>query len=211
MITTILSGIVLGLSLALMIGPVFFTMLETSLSRGVKAAMFMALGVASSDSLYILIDYNLISYLSQNTGTSTRQFNIALGIIGGIIMFIFGFLSFIKKGKKATPTADSTISNRELIRFFTGGFVLNTINPFVFIFWIAPVSVTVNAKGGLSSDIVYFSAIIATVLSTDFLKIYLAQKLNRFLSDKMLTWLNRISGVVLMGFGIRLLFFAFNQ
>jgi threonine/homoserine/homoserine lactone efflux protein len=211
MIEALLKGISLGLALALMIGPVFFAMLETSISRGVRAGIVMALGVASSDTLYIVIDYNLISYLSNSSKMDTHWFNIGLGLVGGLIMLIFGLTSFLKKGKKTPVNQNNHLNKREILSFFTTGFVLNSINPFVLIFWIAPVSAVVSAKAALTIDLLFFVGVIGTVISTDFLKVYLAQKLNTFLSENMLTWLNRISGIALMGFGVRLLYFAFTE
>lgn len=211
MTEAIIKGVILGLGLALMIGPVFFMMLETSIQKGVRAASFVALGVACSDTMYIAMNYNLIKYLSSNVGSDTRGFNIALGVLGGVLMFVFGVGSLLKKPSRAAADADQSISKKEIFRYFLRGFLLNTINPFVFIFWIAPVSAALRAQEGFPRDMMFFASIIATVLSTDLLKVYLAQRLNRFLSDTVLLWFNRISGMVLIGFGIRLLYFAFTE
>ena len=53
----ILTAIVTGFILSLMIGPLFFVLLETSLTKGIKAAIALDIGVLISDLLYILIAY----------------------------------------------------------------------------------------------------------------------------------------------------------
>ena len=53
----LLKGLVTGFILSIMIGPVFFVLLETSIRRGVKAALWMDFGVLISDLVYILIAY----------------------------------------------------------------------------------------------------------------------------------------------------------
>ena len=53
----ILKGIVTGFVLSIMIGPVFFVLLETSIRRGVKAAIAFDLGVLLNDIFYILIAF----------------------------------------------------------------------------------------------------------------------------------------------------------
>ncbi len=52
--TAILEGVEMGLLLSTMIGPVFFALITTSMNQGMKQASFLALGVFSSDLLYIL-------------------------------------------------------------------------------------------------------------------------------------------------------------
>ena len=52
-----LTAIVTGFVLSLMIGPLFFVLLETSLTKGIKAAIALDIGVLISDLLYILIAY----------------------------------------------------------------------------------------------------------------------------------------------------------
>ena len=51
----IVKGIVTGFILSIMIGPVFLVLLETSIRKGVKAAIAFDIGVLLNDILYILI------------------------------------------------------------------------------------------------------------------------------------------------------------
>ena len=53
----ILKGIVTGFILSIMIGPVFFVLLEISIRKGVKAGIAFDIGVLVNDFLYILIAY----------------------------------------------------------------------------------------------------------------------------------------------------------
>ncbi|NOQ92681.1 MAG: LysE family translocator, partial [Flavobacteriaceae bacterium] len=45
MINEYVNAIILGLSLAFMVGPVFFTLIETSITKGAKAAIIFDSGV----------------------------------------------------------------------------------------------------------------------------------------------------------------------
>ena len=51
----ILKGIVTGFILSIMIGPVFFVLLETSITKGIKAAIALDLGVLVNDVVYVLV------------------------------------------------------------------------------------------------------------------------------------------------------------
>ena len=59
-----LTAIVTGFVLSLMIGPLFFVLLETSLTKGIKAAIALDIGVLISDLLYILIAYVVLIFVA---------------------------------------------------------------------------------------------------------------------------------------------------
>ena len=46
-----------GFLLAFAIGPVFFTLIETSITKGFKAGLFFDLGAQTADIIFILIAY----------------------------------------------------------------------------------------------------------------------------------------------------------
>jgi len=57
MIEDIQAAVPLGFFLAFMIGPVFFVLLETSATRGFRAALAFDLGVILADVFFIAIAY----------------------------------------------------------------------------------------------------------------------------------------------------------
>ena len=66
-----LPAIPIGIVLAFTIGPVFFTVLETSISKGVKAAIFVDIGVVLSDVMFFIIAFfstnSLLKSIEENT------------------------------------------------------------------------------------------------------------------------------------------------
>ena len=55
MISEYINAILLGFGLAFMVGPVFFTLIETSITKGVRAALTFDLGVVLADIMFISI------------------------------------------------------------------------------------------------------------------------------------------------------------
>src|SRR5690606_41966392 len=94
----VLNGIVSGIALALLIGPVFFTLLQTSVERGFTSGLFVAIGVSLSDSLYIFVSYlGLVQFLQ----SEVARYYMAYG--GGLVLFCFGiYYIFIKKIGRAS-------------------------------------------------------------------------------------------------------------
>ena len=62
MINDILTGLPWGIFLSFMIGPVFFILIETSITKGFRAALAFDLGVVLADVVFILIAFS-ISFL----------------------------------------------------------------------------------------------------------------------------------------------------
>src|SRR3989337_1346383 len=88
-------GIISGIILACLIGPVFFTLLQTSIERGFSSGVFVAIGISLSDSFYILISYfGLTQFLEV---TNFRHY-MAYG--GGVILLIFGLYYLLVKSRK---------------------------------------------------------------------------------------------------------------
>ena len=79
----ILNGFISGLILALLIGPVFFTILQTSIERGFPSGAFVAIGVSISDAFYITLAY-LGIYKLFDTG----DFREYLAYFGGVVLLI---------------------------------------------------------------------------------------------------------------------------
>ncbi len=85
-----------GFLLSVMIGPVFFILLETSIRRGFREALIFDLGVLASDALYILLAYLFYAEVDKmSTGTNKAVF----GFIGGGIFIIYGVVNFFKSSK----------------------------------------------------------------------------------------------------------------
>ena len=195
------NGVVLGLLLATLIGPVFFSLIQTSIKKGPLPGLFMAVGISLSDISYIVLTYLGVSQILNND-----DLYLWMGLIGGAIMIGFGVVYIFKQAHDfaGAPTAPSgrTALAKEAIK----GFLLNGINPSVLLFWIGIASLaTVKYQYGPRDAVLFFSAILTTVLLTDILKIITAHKLKFLLKPQAIKMFNSIVGIVLIIFGLRLL------
>lgn len=197
-------GILFGLLLAILIGPVFFALIQTSIRKGFRSGVLLSIGISLSDTIYIIICYIGFAQLFEH-----EQFKESLAMIGGIIMFLFGISAILKP---ISNKADMLIEPKKpgTFRYIFKGFALNAINPFVILFWVGVMSmVTVQEKLEGIHTFLFFSGTILTILFTDISKAYVAHKLSRFLTQTFLIWMNRFVGVVLVGFGCQLIYYAF--
>jgi threonine/homoserine/homoserine lactone efflux protein len=88
----------------------------------------------------------------------------------------------------------------------SSGFLLNTLNPSVFIFWLGTASAF--SKYNLNQRLLIFSVCLAVNIAADILKVMLAGKLRNKLTLHNISLINKISGVILVGFGIALFYAA---
>ena len=196
-----LQGVLYGITLALLIGPVFFALLRVSIERGFTSGAWMALGIAVSESFIIALVAIGVAQLAE-----TKEFQFYLGIVGGSMMLVFGLFPFFKKVKQR---AESKINKKaQGYKLAIEGFLLNVLNPSVYLFWIGAVTFNSHLKG--NEVISFFGGAITTVFVTDLLKAYLANYIRGLLTENILDKVNKIAGAALICFAFWLFYSAFN-
>jgi threonine/homoserine/homoserine lactone efflux protein len=200
MFEAILSGAILGFALAFLVGPVFFMILGTSIHNGFIQAAALATGVMLSDSVYILIT----GFGSAGLFTSNTFKNYS-GIAGGILLIVFGITTLLKKQKIDAVALTDHPDSIKLSRYMVRGFIMNSLNPFVLIFWIGVASTIAVKQFTFTHTVAFYCTTMVVVLGTDLLKAFIANKLKKILTATFLIWLNRISGIALIVYGVRIL------
>ncbi|MEN2486479.1 LysE family transporter [Flavobacterium sp. B11] len=203
MINDILAGLPWGLVLSFMVGPVFFVLLETSITKGFRAAIVFDLGVVLGDIFFIAI-----AYLGSYRLISSLKDDPALFIFGGIIMLTYGIISFVKLKKEEKindEEIDRDILKRNYGSLFVKGFLLNVINIGVLGFWLA-VIISVGPKLDMQTSrmMTFFTAVIITYLLIDCAKILLAKQLKSKMTPTNILKIKKGISVVLMIFGFAL-------
>lgn len=198
MIEFVLEGIVTGLILSIMIGPVFFVLLETSIRKGVRSALSFDIGVLVSDLIYIALVYFFFSKVESITEEGEN--NDKAKIIAGILFLAYGIISYFKKQKKVILDEDGNVIQQNYWKLFFKGFILNFFNPMVIFYWFS--ILTIHGK---ESQIPFVTIILVTFFLIDILKILGAKKLRPLVTEKRLTTLNHLIGLIFLGFGLFLL------
>lgn len=195
-----LTGILLGFFLSFMIGPVFFILIETSITKGFKAALTFDGGVIIADICFILI-----AYFSSFQLINRIKDDPALFLFGGMIMITYGAISFIRlqKLKKAEIHIEATSYKNNYFSLFAKGFLLNFINVGVLGFWLT-IIITIGPQLEMNHGrmINFFAFVIGAYLLTDIFKMLLAKQLQSKLTPKNILKVKKISCVLLVIFGL---------
>jgi threonine/homoserine/homoserine lactone efflux protein len=202
MFEAILSGLTLGLILAISVGPVIFTIIKQSLNNGIEGGFSFVAGVWISDILLVIVS-NAFSELV----TSLMEYRKAIGIVGSLFLTTLGVFYVFFKKIKLQANADGPVARfrkRDIAKIFSSGFLINTLNPNVFLFWVGTATAFAS-KYSFHQRILIFAVCLALNMAADTLKVLLAGKLRKKLTLHNMSLINKISGTILIGFGIALL------
>lgn len=195
----VIKGLLLGLFMAISVGPTLFAVLRYSLNHSYRAGVAFVVGVSVSDILYVAVANVAASWLEALSG---YQRPVALG--GAIILIVIGLAGTLKKYKPRRPSAKVlAISGGHYFRIWLSGFLINTINPGVIITWLAAVTATANTSS--TYRIVLFSCCLGLILSVDFLKVFLADAIRRKLTVRRVMYLQKTSAICILLIGLALL------
>lgn len=200
MIESIVSGIGLGFVLSFLTGPVFFALIKTSIEKGFYAGVSLAGGVLFSDIFYVGISLYGTSYIALE-----NAYRMQIGIAGSSILFIIGLYYLFKKVKVNYEQASS---KRKNTGYFIKGFLMCIFNPAILLYWLSVTSSVISISGEIkSSEIIpFFGSILITQFSLDVLKAYYANKLRYRIKERNIARLNRIAGVLILIFAVRLIY-----
>lgn len=199
----IIHGLTLGCILALSVGPVIFTIIKQSLNNGHAGGFSFVAGVWVSDIILVIIS-NAFSALV----TEMLEYRNVIGYIGSIFLIAMGvFYLFFKKVALRVDTEGNLarFRKRDMLKIFSGGFFINTLNPNVFFFWLGTATAFAT-KYTYTERIIIFAVCIGFNIIADSFKILLAGKLRNKLNLHTLSIINKISGVILVGFGVALMY-----
>jgi threonine/homoserine/homoserine lactone efflux protein len=197
----VIKGILTGLLLSVYLGPTFFTVMETLMRRGGKAAILLNSGVWLSDISCIIVAYYGASELMQPIKT-----NILFKLVAGCAFLFFGLTYFLRKPDETVKP----LGGVGVIILLVKGFLINTFNPGVLVFWFGTMIVAVTTLDLHGVQIIYyFTSTIVTLITFDLLKILFSHKLRKVVNEKLMTRLFRITGVILMALGLFVIIRAF--
>ena len=192
-----------GLFLTILAGPIFFALVQAGIERGFRAGFVMGLGIWLSDVLIIAFVYQSVSYFV--AAAETGNFKLWMGMAGGVLLTCIGILTLFSSPPDMEAPKNIKTSTASYLTLFGKGFLINTINPFTFFFWVSVMTSVVIKEGmGTSSMLLFFGGIIGTIMVTDSLKVASAKFIRKKLKPVHLVWTRRITGGALIVFGIAL-------
>jgi threonine/homoserine/homoserine lactone efflux protein len=198
----VFSGVIIGISIAAPVGPIGVLCIRRTLTGGRLSGFVSGLGAASADAIYGAAGVFGISFLAH----ILVEYQAWMRIFGGTFLIFLGIKIFL-----AIPSDEIKIGTSEsLLSIFLSTFFLTLTNPMTMLSFAALYSSISLAENdiGINRPILF---VIGVFLGSSFWWLIISQGVgiirNRF-TLRMLQWVNRISGLIILGFGIFTLYFV---
>lgn len=201
MTEAILKGLALGFALALSVGPIIFTIIKQSLNNGHKGGFSFVSGVWVSDIILVVASNTLTVFVS-----ALSEHSRVIAYFGSAFLIAMGlyFILFKKVTLARDPDGNETrFRKRDMAKAFASGFIINTLNPGVILFWLGNATL-LAANHTFQERLVIFSVCLLINMAADVFKVMMAGRLRNKLTLRTLVVINKISGTILICFGIAL-------
>lgn len=200
----IINGLIFGLIFIFALGPAFFALIQTSIQKGFKKAVVMALGISISDTCYVIL-----VLLGMSKMLETENFKFWMAIFGSIMLTAYAIYSWFKVPKIMSEQAIANDSN--YFKHFFKGLFLNGLNPFIIVSWATWVStVAINFEYTVNQQIPFFGGMLITILGMDIGKALIAHRLKHLITTTFIKRMNRAVAIILLVFTVRILYYLFE-
>ena len=192
----LLKGLLIGFSIAAPVGPIGVLCIRRTLADGRLAGLLSGLGAASADALYGCVAGFGLTVVS-NFLISQQNW---IRLVGGLFLIFLGIKTLLAK-----PAGEAAqVQKKGLPGAFVSTFLLTLTNPMTILSFTA-----VFAGLGLASSVGDFSSAGILVLGVfcgsaawwlllSGIVGFVREKFNY----KVMIWVNRISGLIIVGFGV---------
>ncbi|RPI76785.1 MAG: LysE family translocator [Desulfobacteraceae bacterium] len=191
-----IKGLIIGFSIAAPVGPIGILCIKQTLNRGRLAGLLSGLGAATADAVYGCVagfGLTIISNLLIRQQTWFR-------LLGGLFLCYLGLKAFFSKPDENTALTQKT----GLLRNYAMTFFLTLTNPMTILAFAA-----IFASQGLSNKRMEYSAagslILGVFSGSAVWWLFLSAGvgfIRHKIDVKILQWINRFSGVLILCFGL---------
>lgn len=191
----LLQALVIGFAIAATFGPIGLLCVERTLRHGLGAGLATGLGVALADGLYCA----LVGFGAASLSELLLAYDRPLGLAGGLGLILLGLRPLLR------PRPSDAAPGRTLRGgTFVSAFLLTMANPLTIVTFVAVFAgLGLVERAATSGDaaIVIAGVFFGSLAWWICLSLAVAWISHR-LPESVIAWINRISGVVLIGFGL---------
>ncbi|MEO8285723.1 MAG: LysE family transporter [Chloroflexota bacterium] len=191
-----LRGLLIGFSIAAPVGPIGVLCIRRSLTEGRASGLASGLGAATADAMYGCIAAFGLTFISTFLVSQQR----VLRLVGGIFLLFLGVRTFLARPASETASAPAT----NLLSAYGSTFLLTVTNPLTILsFAVVFAGIGLGDNGGdfAAAALVVLGVFLGSALWWLLLSGGVSLVRTRF-SYGGLWWVNRVSGILITGFGL---------
>ena len=195
----LISGLVIGFSIAAPVGPIGVLCIRRTLAEGRLHGLISGLGAATADAMYGCIAAFGLTFISD----VLVQQQVWLRLVGGAFLILLGVKTALSK-----PSEKSSSEKRTgLLGVYASTFFLTLTNPVTILSFAA-----IFAGVGLGSAVADYGSAALLVFSVFagsalwwLILSGIVGLLRKRVTPQVLRWINRVSGAIITGFGVFIL------
>ena len=197
----ILQGILIGVTIAAPVGPIGILCIRRTLAEGRLAGFSSGLGAATADALYGAIAAFGLTFIS--VFLINQSFWLRLG--GGLFLTFLGIKTLL-----SIPSQDADLNSRplrkdSLLNYYGSTLFLTLTNPITIISFAAIFTGFGIATNQSNDNLAATSIILGIFLGSSIWwlsLIVITGFFRRMVNYKIMIWINRISGTIIVSFGL---------
>lgn len=191
-------GLGTGFVMSVLLGAIFFMLIQAGVKHGHKKGFIIAAGVISGDIIFVFLTIAFTGFISG----FLQKHEAKTALVGGLVIATMGVFTFLQN-RKSMEVKESSLSNTR--DFFLKPFIINFLNPANAAWWLGLYSLPPAVYYSLSQKIVFACGAILMVYFTEVGVAYTASKLKKLITPHLLKRIDAIVGVVFVIVGLRLL------
>lgn len=191
-----IKGFIIGFSIAAPVGPIGILCIQRTLSAGNLQGLVTGLGAATADAIYGFIAAFGLTFISNFLVAQSVWFRL----LGGLFLCYLGIKAFLSKPQDPVLS----LGNRTIFSAYGTTFFLTLTNPMTILFFAGVFA----GLGMVSESIAYTSAglmVMGVFIGSASWWLLLSGAtsiLSNKINDHKLAWINKISGLVILVFGV---------
>jgi threonine/homoserine/homoserine lactone efflux protein len=196
----VLKGLIIGFSIAAPVGPIGVLCIRRTLAEGRAHGLVSGLGAATADGFYGTIAALGLTLVSSFLAEQANW----LRLIGGAYLCYLGIKTF--RSRPAERAAEA--KGRGLLGAYTSTLFLTLTNPLT-IFAFAAIFAGVGAEAAAGNTLGALNVVLGVFLGSAAWWLILVTLTSLFrsrLTTGGLVWVNRVSGIIILGFGAVMLY-----
>jgi threonine/homoserine/homoserine lactone efflux protein len=198
----VLKGFRFGLILQFAIGPVCIYIFNTATTGGFFPAEAAVLAATLMDAIFVTL-----AIMGVGTILEKERIKKSLKYFGAVILIYFGLCTILGIfGIKIIPTMAGSSNFHDTSNAFITSFILTASSPLSILFWSGVFATKLSSEGYSKREMKLFGmgAVMATLV---FLSIFavIVSLLHPIMSKKLVDVMNALVGIIIIGFGIRIL------
>lgn len=193
-------GILTGFLMSVLLGVIFFMLIQVGVKHGVKKGFTIAAGVITGDIIFVTLAIGFTGIIS----SFLRAHEGKVSVVGGLVLLIMGLAAFFQRRKLEEMNRPPS-PGRNARDYFIKPFIINFLNPANAAWWLGLFSIPPALNFAMDQKIVFAAAAVATVFFTEVGVAAAASRLKKYIKPEVLKKVDTVVGVALLAVGLKLI------